>query len=135
MIANTTITKSSITLLWLSFLAAFCCSVVSAQSQTTGRISGTIKDEQGGLIVGAEITVTSKATGAERKLTTRREANYSVPLLPPGIYLVKIAAHGFNSTLFDSVQVAITETTIVDAELTVERVVIDPIPVPITPLI
>jgi len=47
-----------------------------------------------------------------------------VPLLPPGIYSVRIAANGFNSTLFDSVQVVITETTAVNAKLTVTGVIV-----------
>ena len=135
MIANAPIAKISMTFLSLTFVAIFFSSSVLAQSQTTGRISGTVKDERGGLIIGAEINVTSKATGAERRVTTGNEANYNVPLLSAGIYVVKITAHGFNSTVFDSVQVAITETTIVNAELTVERVAVDPVPVLITPLI
>ena len=131
MIANTPIAKIGSTLLWLGF----CCSFILAQSQTTGRISGTIKDQRGGLIVGAKITVISKATGAERTLTTGNEATYAVPLLPPGIYRVRITASGFKLTVFDSVQVAITETTFVNVELTVEGVTVDPIPIRITPLI
>ena len=90
-----------------------------AQSQTTGRIAGTVKDPNGAVIVGAEVTVTSLATAEERKVTTDAEGNYAVPLLSPGTYRVRVTADGFNPALFDPVRVVITETTTVNADLTV----------------
>src|SRR5712692_6552770 len=94
-------------------------SVAFAQTQTTGRISGTVKDQNGAVVVGAEVTVINKATGDERKVNTDKEGNYTVPLLPPGTYRVRVAASGFDTKLFDAVQVVITESTQVDAVLTV----------------
>ena len=38
------------------------------QGGTTGGIDGTVKDKSGAVIVGAEITVVSRATGEERKV-------------------------------------------------------------------
>ena len=90
-----------------------------AQSPTTGRIAGAVKDPNGAVIVGAEVTVTSLATAEERKVTTDAEGNYAVPLLSPGTYRVSVTASGFNPTLFDPVRVVITETTTVNAELPV----------------
>jgi hypothetical protein len=118
---------------------SLCALSVLAQTQTTGRIAGTVKDQNGAVIVGAEVTVVSKATGDERKVTTNRDGNYAVPLLPPGTYRVKVTAPGFNSALFDNVQVVITETTLVNANgphaLTVAGVIADPVVVRIVPLI
>ena len=48
---------------------------------------------------------------------------------------MKVTAQGFNSILLDSVQVVITETTQVDANLTVAGVIVDPVVVRIAPLI
>lgn len=114
------ITKTCIALLYL--LLALCTSSAFAQSHTTGRIAGSVKDQRGDLIAGAEVTVSSKTTAEERKVTTDNEANYSVPLLPPGTYSVRITANGFHPTVFDPVQVAITETITVDAELRVGEI-------------
>jgi hypothetical protein len=124
----------------LILLLAFCllpcfASLAVAQTPTSGRIAGTVKDRNGAVIVGAEVTVVSRATGDERKVTTDTEGNYAVPLLPPGTYRVKATAPGFNSRLFDNVQVVITETTLVDADLTVAGVIVDPVVVPIAPLV
>src|ERR1700687_587509 len=106
-----------------------------AQSQTTGRIAGTVRDQKGAVIVGAEVMAVSKATGDERRANTDKEGNYAVPILPPGTYRVKVTAPGFNSALFDTVQVIITETTLIDAELTVAGIIVDPVVVRIAPLI
>jgi len=98
---------------------------VFAQSQTTGRIAGTVIDPNGAVIVGAELTVTSRTTGEQRKVTTDTEGNYTVPLLSPGIYRVEVTANGFNSAVFDSAQVVLSETTTVNAELTVVGVIVE----------
>jgi hypothetical protein len=113
----------------LSFISAV------AQTQTTGRIAGTVKDQNGAVIPGAEVTVISKATGDKRSVTTDSEGNYAVPLLPPGTYQVKVRANGFNTRIFETVQVVITETTPVDAELTVAGVITEPVVVRIAPLL
>ena len=106
-----------------------------AQTPTSGRIAGTVKDQNGAVIAGAEVTVVSKATGDERKVATDSEGNYSVPLLSPGTYRVKATAHGFNSLLFDNVQVVITETTLGNADLSVAGVIVDPVIIRIAPLV
>src|SRR4029434_8874659 len=108
---------------------------VFAQGQTTGRMAGTIRDPNGAVIVSAEVTITSLTTGEQRKVTTDTAGNYTVPLLSPGIYRVKVTANGFNSALFDSAQVVITETATVNAELTIVGVVVEPVTVRATPLI
>ena len=41
---------------------------VQAQGPTTGRIDGTVKDQNGAVIAGAEVTVVSKATGEDRAM-------------------------------------------------------------------
>jgi len=102
-------------LLW-AFAFSLCPLSALAQTPTTGRIVGTVKDRNGAIIVGAEVTVVSKATGDEQKVITDREGSYSVPLLPPGTYQLRVAARGFNTKIFDTVQVAITETTLVNAD-------------------
>jgi protocatechuate 3,4-dioxygenase beta subunit len=86
-----------------------------AQTQTTGRIAGTVEDQNGALITGAQVTIISKATGDERRVTTDTEGNYAVPLLLPGSYRIRVEANGFDPKIFDDVQVNITETTLMNA--------------------
>jgi hypothetical protein len=105
-------------------LLAICLSAISsvsvlAQSQTTGRIVGTVKDEGGAVIMGAEVTVSGKATGDERRVTTDDSGYYAVPLLSPGEYQVIVTASGFKKVIIDNIRVVITETRTVDAEMAV----------------
>jgi len=103
-------------------LLVLCASAAFGQNQTTGRIAGTVKDPNGAVIAGAEVTVKDKTTAAERVVTTDDRGNYTVSLLPPGVYHLRAAAVGFNPLNVDPVQVCITETTTVDAQLTVAGV-------------
>ncbi len=111
------VSKTLIAFLHACLLSALCTSSTLAQSPTTGRIAGTVKDEKGARIVGAQVTITSNATAQERKLTSDDQGNYSVSLLSPGTYVVKITASGFAPALFAPVRVIITETTTADAEM------------------
>src|SRR6266404_245408 len=94
-----------------------------AQSQTTGRIAGIVKDQAGAVIPGAEVVVVSRATAEERRTKTNDDGNYTVSLLPPGVYPVSITASGFKRVIFDNVVVAITESTLIDADLIIGSVI------------
>src|SRR5205085_3963825 len=89
-----------------------------AQTQTTGRIAGTVKDQNGALIIGAHVKVVNDSTGEQRETATNEDGVYSAAFLPSGRYHVSISATGF-STLTLPASVAITETTKLDADLTV----------------
>jgi len=129
------IAKTGTTVFWFGWLIVFFSAFTFAQSQTTGRIAGTVKDPNGAIIIGAEVAVKSLATAEERKVTTDAEGNYTVSFLPPGMYRIKVAAQGFNSDLYDSVRVIITETTTVNPELEVAGVIVDAVTVDAAPLV
>ncbi|HEX7177835.1 MAG TPA: TonB-dependent receptor, partial [Pyrinomonadaceae bacterium] len=101
------------------FLLALCSVAALAQSQTTGRIGGAVVDANGAAVAGAEVSVSSKATGEVRQAVTDESGAYIVSLLPPGDYRVVISIANFKRAVFDTVRVAITETTTVDAALEV----------------
>jgi Carboxypeptidase regulatory-like domain len=76
-------TKAASMLLLFALLLPTSISVL-AQTQTTGRLAGTVRDPNGAVIVAAEVTVSNNATGQERKVITDDEGNYNVSLLAPG---------------------------------------------------
>lgn len=119
----------TITLVLLLAVSAF------AQTQTTGRIAGTVKDQNDSLIIGATVTVTNQANGEERTAMTDAAGNYAFAFLAPGVYRVRIAANGFNIFNAETVTVSITQTTTLDAVLTVAGVTVDPINVNNAPVI
>lgn len=105
-------------LLFLCYLL-FLTVTAAGQSPTTGRIAGTVRDERGAAIPGAEITVTNNETTATRTAVSDGEGNFSISLLPPGFYRLRISATNFVAAAFANVRIAITETTIRDATLAV----------------
>ena len=111
--------RKPMSLFWIGCLLVLCPVSAFSQSQTTGRIAGTVKDPHGARIVGAEITVISLATTEERKVKTDDRGNYAVPLLPPGMYRISVTANGFKKTDVESIRVVITETFPLDLNLEV----------------
>src|SRR5262245_23320731 len=88
-----------------------------ALGQTTGRIVGAVKDPSGATVAGALVQCTLLASGETRKVFTDSAGNYIAPLLAPGNYQVTFSAKGFGALTRDTVTVALTEATVVDAEL------------------
>jgi hypothetical protein len=90
----------------------------SGLCQTTGRIAGIVRDPSGAVIAGAMVTCIQNGSGEERRVLTDRSGAYSAPVLPPGTYQVTFSANGFATRKFENVILALTETTELDAELT-----------------
>src|SRR5262249_14659099 len=105
----------------VSFLLAACLAAgcQCALGQTTGRITGTVKDLTGAVVVTAEVTAISKVTTEQRQTITDNVGRYVLALLLPGTYRVSVAAAGFKTQVFEEVTVSITETTALDVNLTV----------------
>ena len=88
-----------------------------AQSQTTGRIAGTVSDQTGAVIDAAEVIALDVQTSEKRVVTTNAEGNYAFSFMPPGNFRVEVRAGGFSSALFDDVRVFITETATLNVRL------------------
>jgi hypothetical protein len=73
---------------------------VSMFSQVTGAtLSGTISDPSGGVIAGAQISISNTATGISKDFRADSAGYYSAPNLAPGSYEVKVTAEGFNTAV------------------------------------
>src|SRR5438876_6787648 len=69
---------------------------LSAYAQsTTATLSGTVVDQDGALVPGANVTVINAATGQQRQATTSDGGNFAVPLLPPATYTIRVEHQGF----------------------------------------
>jgi hypothetical protein len=76
---------------------------------TSGALLGTVVDSGHLAIVGAEITVTYKDTGATRSSLSGNQGTFEFPDLLPGNYSVAIAAKGFKSLQLDNIALSSTE--------------------------
>lgn len=101
------------------FLATVCLALLAgvANAQVpTGTISGRVLDQDGGGVPGATITVTSPNLQGERVVVSSMYGDYSIPLLPPGDYTVRVELSGFQ-TVTKQVAVAATQTVSLDLSL------------------
>src|SRR6185437_10539657 len=84
------------TLLRIAFIGilVFCCKQVWAT--TGGGISGTVTDENGGVIPGASVTVRNLDTAVAQTTTTNGEGFYAFTNLPVGRYELEIIRDRFK---------------------------------------
>src|SRR5450432_1549889 len=88
----------------------------------TGTIQGTVVDSGGATIGGATITITNRATGISKVVTSTDSGRFEVPFLSPGNYTVSAEAKGFKQEKREDVVVAISETLPINFSLTVGQV-------------
>lgn len=89
-------------------------------AQTTStEILGVIKDTSGGIIPGAEVTLTRVQTGEARHTVTNEVGLYSFPLIDPGEYRIHVEMPGFKSHTISRVNVAFQQRARVDITLQV----------------
>ena len=66
----------------------------AAQDYTRGVLAGTVVDEAGAPVSGAQVTVTSNEQGFSQTATTNEAGAFTVAALPTGTYTVLIASSG-----------------------------------------
>ncbi len=62
----------------------------------TGTIAGVVTDPSGSAIPNARVTILNQETGLTRTVETQAGGDYSVPVLPAGLYQVTSEAEGFK---------------------------------------
>jgi hypothetical protein len=91
-------------------------STVAAQA-TTGTILGSVRDEQGGFIPGATITIRNVQTNLVRTGVTDSEGKYRFPNLPVGDYEVTVELPGFSKYVRSGITLLLNQDAVVDASL------------------
>lgn len=76
----------------------------SARAQTTATLSGTVQDQTGGVIPGAQVTLTNQDTSDSRVVETNGAGLYAFPSLTPGTYSLKASAKGFEPKQFTGIE-------------------------------
>jgi hypothetical protein len=89
-------------------LFAVCAGAAPAGAQiTTGNISGTVQDSQGGVIPGATVVLVSETRGVRSAPAVTNEAGvYVFPNLTADVYTVEVAMDGFRTVRHTGVRVS-----------------------------
>ncbi|MCA1616962.1 MAG: carboxypeptidase regulatory-like domain-containing protein, partial [Acidobacteria bacterium] len=93
-------------------------SVAAFAQQTDAVITGEVKDPQGALVAGAQVTARNTETGFARNTTTDGEGRYTFAALPVGSYEVRAEQQGFKP-FAQPLRVTIGETSVLDVVLEV----------------
>jgi hypothetical protein len=78
---------------------------VSYAQRVTGELSGIVTDESGGVIPGADVTLTNEASGAVRRSVTNADGFFAFAAVPAATYKVLISIQGFSSFEVTGVQI------------------------------
>jgi hypothetical protein len=99
---------------FVALLILLAASPLFAQS-LVGAVSGTVKDEQGGVLPGATVTLTGK-TGS-RTATTDSVGVYRFPAVEPGTYTVRAQLAGFQARTESDVAISVGKQLKIDFAL------------------
>ncbi len=103
-------------------LLGVCFTVVtittaSAQSITSGDVTGTVTDPSGAALPNAAVTLTNVNTNATRNTVTNQQGSYRFAFVPSGPYSVTVKATGFQSAQRTGIVVTAGQPTTADLKL------------------
>lgn len=101
----------------LSILGVLLLSTSLYAQSNQGRILGTVRDQSGGSIAGATVTVTDTAKGVTRTLTTDEVGEYSAPNLDPSTYSVRVEFKGFKTFTRGGMTIAVGQEAKIDVTM------------------
>jgi len=103
----------------LLLLAAVVMPAATSAQDATGRIFGTVYDQQGAVIAAAQITVTNTATQVVRAAATDSEGHFQVLALPIGNYAVRAERAGFRTVISAEQKLFINQALRIDIKMEV----------------
>ena len=108
----------------LGFVTVFLPMLLSpVYAQVTGAtLTGTVRDQSGGVLPAASVSIRNVATGVTRAVKSDTAGFYSAPNLLPGNYDVTAAAPGFASEAQNGVELTVGAQQILDFALQVGQV-------------
>jgi hypothetical protein len=97
--------------------AILVCLSVTALAQTTGSISGIVKDEKGALIPHATVTVRNVETNEVRTAETDSEGRYRIVNLPAAPYELTVEGAGFAKHIQSGITLVLNQAAVVDVDM------------------
>ncbi|MDQ2944901.1 MAG: carboxypeptidase regulatory-like domain-containing protein [Acidobacteriota bacterium] len=98
--------------------AMFTTQTATAQSITSGDITGTVTDPTGAVLPNVPVTLKNAAAGTTQTANTSSQGTYRFALLPPARYNVSVAPAGFQVTQ-RSVEVLVGQALTVNIQVAV----------------
>jgi len=104
----------------MMLVAALWAVAASATAQIDqGRLTGTVKDAQGGVLPGVTVTARSPALIGTRIVVSEGDGKYSIASLPSGEYELTFELSGFQAFKRGNILLALGQILTIDAALPV----------------
>jgi len=104
----------------LALVACLATSTVAFAQVQSGSISGSVKDEQGGVLPGVLLTL--QGAGAPQTFVTESDGQFRFLNVPPGTYTLTAALQGFRTVIREGVVVAVGQSVQLPMQLGVAAV-------------
>ncbi len=104
-------------LLCLALVLSLAVPSLALATEQTGKLRGTIIDENGEPLQGALVRVSSDNLQGIRSATTDKSGLYWLPGLPPGFYSLNVEFDGFQSYALNNIRVLIGVTLDIDVTM------------------
>ena len=101
----------------LLFAIALLLAAPASAQVDTGTILGTVKDESGGVLPGATVTITHEGQAFTLSAVTRADGTYIFTPIRTGAYAIEVEFPGFKKGVRRGITVAIQEQAVVDFTL------------------
>jgi hypothetical protein len=88
----------------------------------TAKVTGTVVDSSGAVVVGATVTATNQATSIERSTSTTDTGAYTISSLPPSVYSFTFNKTGFKTVKYAEITLTVDQAVTLDAKLEVGSV-------------
>ena len=98
------------------------CAAFAAAQLFPGRITGTVRDQSGATVPGANIKLSNPSIGQERTTTSDANGEYNFPQLPLGSFQLTVTKEGFRTAIINDIVTAQAQVNNVDPVLTVGTV-------------
>ena len=97
--------------------ATLCLTPAALHAQATGQVAGQVKDPAGRVLPSARVQLTNNDTSQSRVTKSGGDGSYSIPLVQPGTYTIRVEAPGFSASVTNNVVVEVDSTSRVDAHM------------------
>ena len=99
-----------------------CNSAVTNAQVVTAAVRGTVMDEQGAALAGADVTITNTGTGFSRSTKTGNDGEYNFPDLPLGAYKINVTHAGFKAETQTGIVLHVADSIVLNVSLKVGAV-------------
>ncbi|HEU4434278.1 MAG TPA: carboxypeptidase-like regulatory domain-containing protein [Pyrinomonadaceae bacterium] len=105
-----------------SLIALMLVATISYAQSGGSTVRGTVKDPNGNLVSGANVTLTNPGKNFTRTQTTNEDGAYVFTAIPPGTYKLEVTAPGFKTASASGLEALVDTPIVRDVQLEIGAV-------------